>query len=71
MAAHTSTEGGVAHDYAEFKLRGAGVMAIPLPPGQTELPDQISAEMMAQASTPGDAASGTFLASRVSALRSV
>ena len=50
---------GVAHDYAEFKLRGAGVMTIPLPPGQPELPQQISAEMMALASTPGDAASPT------------
>lgn len=52
---------GMAHDYAEFKLRGAGVMTIPLPPGETELPQQISAEMMGRASTPGDAASPTVL----------
>jgi hypothetical protein len=52
---------GVALDYAEFKLRGAGVMTIPLELGQTELPQQISPEMMARASTPGDAASPTVL----------
>jgi hypothetical protein len=52
---------GVTHDYAEFKLRGAGLMTIPLRPGETELPQQITAAMMAGASTPGDAASPTVL----------
>jgi hypothetical protein len=52
---------GLARDYAELKLRGSGVMTIPLPPGETELQEQITAEMMTQAATPGDAASPTVL----------
>lgn len=47
--------------FREYKLRGTGVVSIPLPPGQTELPATIDAEMWDQRTYPGDAASPTVL----------
>lgn len=48
-------------EFREYKLRGAGVVSIPMPPGQTELPEQIDPALWEQRSYPGDAASPTLL----------
>ena len=52
---------GLTHDYADFKLRGAGVVSIALPPGTQGLPQTITPEMWEQRSYPGDAAGPTVL----------
>ena len=52
---------GPSLNYGEYKLRGAGVVSIPMPPGQTELPQKIGSALWEQRSYPGDAASPSVL----------
>lgn len=48
-------------EFREYKLRGAGVVSVPMPPDQTELPQQIDLTLWDQRTYPGDAASPTVL----------
>lgn len=48
-------------EFREYKLRGAGVVSVPMPPGQTELPEKIDPALWEQRTYPGDAASPTVL----------
>lgn len=47
--------------FREYKLRGAGVVSVPMPPDQTELPQQIDPTLWDQRTYPGDTASPTVL----------
>ncbi|UZJ27000.1 hypothetical protein RHODO2019_18585 (plasmid) [Rhodococcus antarcticus] len=48
-------------EFREYKLRGAGVVTIPMSPDQTELPQQVDPTLWEQRTYPGDAASPTVL----------
>lgn len=48
-------------EFREYKLQGAGVVSIPMPPGQTGLPEKIDPALWEQGTYPGDAASPTVL----------